>query len=83
MNQGGSMSITINLKLFALLQRFIPENASVYPIEDGVTVEDVIKRLGIPEGESKFAFVNNKKVEFDYVLQSGDTLGLFPYVTGG
>lgn len=77
------MGITINLKLFALLQRFKPENASEYPLAEGATVEDVIKRLGIPAGESKFAFVNNRAVEFDYVLQSGDTLGLFPYVTGG
>lgn len=77
------MAATINLKLFALLQRFIPENAPEYPIEEGMTVDDIIKKLGIPEGESKFAFVNAKKVEFDHVLQNGDTLGLFPYVTGG
>lgn len=77
------MTTTINLKLYALLQRFKPENAAEYPIVEGMTVADVIKRLGIPEGESKFAFVNNRTVEFNYVLQSGDTLGLFPYVTGG
>lgn len=77
------MSVTINLKLFALLQRFKPENAQEYPVDEGTTVNDIIKRLGIPEGESKFVFVNGKKAEFDYVLQNGDTLGLFPYVTGG
>lgn len=77
------MTIHINLKLFALLQRFIPENAAEYAITNGATVDDVIRQLGIPEGESKFAFVNNKKAEFTQVLHNGDTLGLFPYVTGG
>lgn len=77
------MAVTINLKLFALLQRFNPENARAYPVEEGATINDIIEKLGIPEGESKFAFVNDKKVEFDHVLQNGDTLGLFPYVTGG
>ena len=77
------MSITINLKLFALLQRFQPENWQAYSVEEGTTISNVICQLGIPEGESKFAFVNNKKAEFDYVLQNGDVLGLFPYVTGG
>lgn len=77
------MTITINLKLFALLQRFKPENAQAYPLAEGTTIDGVIEKLGIPEGESKFAFVNDKKVEFDHVLQNGDTLGLFPYVTGG
>lgn len=77
------MAITINLKLYALLQRFVPANAKEYSLDDGTTINDVIKILGIPEGETKFAFVNDKKVEFDHVLQNGDTLGMFPYVTGG
>lgn len=77
------MAIAINLKLFALLQRFIPENAREYPVAEGATIQDVVDGLNIPEGETKFAFVNGKKTEFDYVLQNGDTLGLFPYVTGG
>lgn len=77
------MDITINLKLFALLQRFMPKNASAYSVKAGATIDDVINELGIPEGETKFAFVNSKKAEFDYKLQNGDTLGLFPYVTGG
>lgn len=77
------MAIHINLKLFALLQRFIPVNTTEYAIDEGFTVNDVIRQLGIPEGESKFAFINNKKAEFTEVLKDGDTLGLFPYVTGG
>lgn len=77
------MTITINLKLFALLQRFIPENAREYQLEDGSTINDVVRKLNIPEGKARFAFVNDKKAEFDYVLKNGDILGLFPYVTGG
>ena len=77
------MTIHINLKLFALLQRFIPENAAEYAIEEGFSVNDVARQLGIPEGESKFAFINNKQADFTDILKDGDTLGLFPYVTGG
>lgn len=77
------MTIAINLKLFALLQRFNPQNAGAYVIEDGATVDDVIAKLGIPEGETKFVFINGKKADFGDTLQNGDTLGMFPYVTGG
>lgn len=77
------MTITINLKLFALLQRFKPENAQEFPVPDNATVNDVIAILGIPEGESKFVFINQKQAGFTDVLKDGDTLGLFPYVTGG
>jgi molybdopterin converting factor small subunit len=75
--------IHITLKLFATLAPYLPENADHFQIEDGRTVEDLIKALQLPADAVKLIFVNGRKQDNTYELKSGDRLGLFPPVGGG
>lgn len=44
---------------------------------------DLLTRLGVPEGEVKTAFVNNRCRDEDYQLRDGDRVAFFPPVAGG
>jgi molybdopterin converting factor small subunit len=73
----------IEIKCFATLARFAPEDAAAHPIREGETVAEVMARLGVDPADVKLIFINGIKVETDAVLTNGDRLGLFPAVGGG
>ena len=75
--------IQIEIKLFVTLAAYAPENAGNFTVQEGTTVEMLIRELTIPEETVKLIFVNGRKQDTAYVLQSGDRLGLFPPVGGG
>jgi molybdopterin converting factor small subunit len=72
----------ITIKLFATLRtgRFDIETLEFSP---GVTIDQVIKVLGIPEEEVTLIFVNGHHADIHDTLTDGDTIGLFPPVGGG
>jgi molybdopterin converting factor small subunit len=75
----------VNLKCFATLvdaESCNFDDSTVYELEDGQTVEDLIEVAGIEKENVKIAFVNSKKVGLDSVLSDGDHIGLAP-ATGG
>lgn len=73
----------IEIKLFATLAKFLPDNAEDYPIEDGETIRSLIKKLGIPEDDVTLMFVNSLRSDHDTKIQDKDRVGLFPPVGGG
>ncbi len=80
--------ITIEIKLFANLREYNPEEpgskgAFEYEIAEGSTVEDLYRELGIPEDHVKMNFVNNLKKSKDYELEQGDRVAVFPPIAGG
>jgi sulfur-carrier protein len=77
------MTITIDLKLFATLQKFTPPASNVHVVEAGTRVRTLVQQLGIPEAKAKLIFINGIKVTLDTVLNDGDRLGIFPPVGGG
>ena len=77
------MTETIDLRLFATLQKFVPENAGVFPITPGSTVRDVLEQINAPVEKAKLIFVNGLKKDLDTVLKDGDRVGVFPPVGGG
>lgn len=77
------MTETIDLRLFATLQKFIPENADAFPITPGSTVRDVLEQINVPLENAKLIFVNSLKKDLDAVLAGGDRVGVFPPVGGG
>lgn len=72
----------ITIKLFATLRtgRFNIETLEFSP---GVTIDQIIKVLGIPEEEVTLIFVNGHHADIYDTLADGDTIGLFPPVGGG
>jgi sulfur carrier protein ThiS len=77
----------IQVKLFASLSRFSPGGLPGTPfsveLKEGVTLQDLVKQLGIPAEETKVTFVNGIVQTLDYVLQPGDDTGIFPPIGGG
>ena len=77
------MTIAIDLKFFATLQKYSPPASDAYVVEAGTSVRTLVQQLGIPEEKAKIIFINSVKVTLDSVLQDGDRLGIFPPVGGG
>jgi molybdopterin converting factor small subunit len=77
------MNPTVELKLFATLNKYLPADADRFAINAGSSVFDVIKALQIPEKEAKLIFVNGSKGSLETVLKGGERIGIFPPVGGG
>ena len=78
-----SREIRIEVKLYATLAAHLPGEADRYPGKEGMTVLDLIDRLGIDPATVKLIFVNGVKKDPDEKLADGDRVGLFPPVGGG
>ena len=78
-----TMTISIDLKLFATLQQISPQASGAHVVETGTRVRTLVRELGIPETKAKLIFINSVKVSLDAVLKDGDRLGIFPPVGGG
>ena len=73
----------IELKLFATLAPYLPENSDNYPIDEGETIQSLIKKLGIPEKDVTLMFINSLRSSPDSEIADKDRVGLFPPVGGG
>jgi len=73
----------IELKLFATLVQFLPENSDEYPIDQGETVQSLLGKLGIPEEDVTLYFINAARAYLESEIKDGDRVGLFPPVGGG
>lgn len=77
----------VQVKLFATLSRFskglFPGTPFEIDIPENSTLQTLVDLLGLPEEETKVAFVNGLIRDMDYHLKSGDEIGLFPPIAGG
>ena len=76
-------SAHIQLKLFAGLAAFTPENSDRVPIQPGATVENILQELEIPTIKAHLIFINGMKKSLDSRLEGGERVGIFPPVAGG
>ena len=77
------MNFTIQIKLFASLTRYLPDNGDAFPIEPGETVQSVVQRLGIPLESARLIFVDGIKRDLSAALSGGERVAVFPPVGGG
>ena len=73
----------IQLKLFAALTPFLPEDSDRISIQPGVSVKEMLGRLGIPTVKAHLIFVNGVKKSLETRLNGGERVGIFPPVAGG
>jgi sulfur-carrier protein len=78
----------VTVKLFATLKEFAPvKGLSGTPftldVPDAATLGDIIEILKLPVAEVKIPFVNGIVKPFDWKLNPGDEIGIFPPVGGG
>jgi molybdopterin converting factor small subunit len=77
------MNVTIQIKLFASLARYLPDNRDAFPIEPGETVQSVVQRLGVPLESARLIFVDGVKRDLSTALSGGERVAVFPPVGGG
>jgi len=79
--------MTITVALYAGLARFLPSGAqgrkATVDVPDGAVVQDVIRRLGVPDDVLCIPVVHGTRVTAERVLRDGETLSLFPPLAGG
>ncbi|MDP6043440.1 MAG: MoaD/ThiS family protein [Dehalococcoidales bacterium] len=75
----------IEVRLYGKLRRFTdnqdPTRDSIIyiPVETGDTIEDIIRRIGIPPEEvGSTIFLNGRYVVLNRKVKDGDRLAIFP-----
>ena len=75
----------IEIHLYGRLRRFAneqdPTSDSVLhlPVKEGETIEDIVRRIGIPREElGRNIFLNGQISTLSREVKDGDRLGLFP-----
>jgi molybdopterin converting factor small subunit len=77
------MKTSIQIKLFASLVCFTPDNSDTFPIDPGLTVRSLALGLGIPLESARLIFVNGQKRDLTTTLSGGERVAIFPPVGGG
>lgn len=72
----------ITVKLFATLRNFGPAEQEMELAENS-TLEDLIKKLGLPDNIPLLKIVNGEHRSIHYNLKEGDEIALFPPIAGG
>lgn len=80
--------LAVEVRLYATFREYYPPEAEdgVYMHElkkEGETLKELVSKLNIPLNEIHLLIINGKQGDFDYQLQDGDRIGLFPPVGGG
>jgi len=75
----------ITVKLFANFRKYAPGDKNEFPltVDAQTTIGLVLEQLGIPAGVDRVILVNGCREKEDSTLGEGDTLTLFPPMTGG
>ena len=77
----------IELKLFASLAVYMPENTAggfcSMAVSEGTTIRELLEQLNVPLENVKLIFLNGIHAGLSQVLEDGDRLGVFPPVAGG
>lgn len=90
------IQMKLYVKLYATLARSVSESLlAQHPeglragsrleveLPEGSTLADLVDYLALPRKEIKVLFVNARSHDFDYRLESGDEVGIFPPIGGG
>lgn len=82
------MTMTIELRLYASLNRYMPEGSlshtpCLIDIEEGTTIRSLLEGLQVPMASVKTVFLNGIHTTGDTVPKDGDRVGVFPPVAGG
>lgn len=79
--------IRVNVKLFATLTRYFPDYDPRKGIDvemnEGVTVEDLLRTLDLSKNEAKSVFVNGISKKITDVINDQDQVKIFTLIVGG
>ncbi|MFZ0549060.1 MAG: Mut7-C RNAse domain-containing protein [Candidatus Promineifilaceae bacterium] len=76
---------TIQIRFYARLNKFLPpdkrQKSLLYPLNGPLTTKHMVEASGIPHTEVHLLIINGRPVTFDYQLQPGDRLAVYPEFT--
>jgi len=77
----------VEVKLFATLASYLPDagegSSALIEVPPGTTVDQVTRRLGIPDAMPRITLVNGRDAGPEQPLHDGDALSVFPPLAGG
>lgn len=76
-------SATIQLKFFASLTPFSPDETDRVHISPGTSVKKLLQQLEVPIENVHLIFINGVRKTLDTHLNGGERVGIFPPVAGG
>ena len=72
----------IHIRFYEELNDFIPEvnkkKRFLHHYTDRTSVKDLIESLGVPHTEVDLILINSKSVGFDYIINDGDDISVYP-----
>ena len=78
------MPVTIEIKLFASLKKYLPaDSARCCTVEPGTPLSVLFDQLCIPKDEVKLIFINGVKEDASVLLNGDERVGVFPPIGGG
>ena len=73
---------TSYFRFYAELNDFVPlekrQCTVAYPFDGPVSVKHMIEAAGIPHTEVELILANGESVGFDYLVQAGDRISVYP-----
>ena len=76
------MPVTVNFRFYEELNDFLAEadrkTEFVHGFKQAGSVKDAIEALGVPHTEVDLILANGQSVDFDYRLQNGDRISVYP-----
>jgi len=77
----------IEIRLFANLAKFLPPGSvnkrARISVEDGITVESLMNKLGIPINTNNIVMINGFHKDIKEKINEGDIVSIIPPVSGG
>jgi len=70
------------VKLFAALRSYGPDYQEL-ELQDNAVLEDIIRKLNLPEKTPLLKIVNGKFADLNQQLRDKDEIALFPPIAGG
>ena len=79
--------MSVLIKLSTSLRRHVPGYQPMpgLILDDaaGISLGELIARLGLPEKEVRVTMINGRHASWDRIINDGDRVGIFPAVGGG
>ena len=79
--------MTVSVKLFATLRKYLPEDAvnktAMLELGNEATAGDIISKLAIPDGHIHLILIDGKHASEDAALTDGAVVSFFPPIAGG
>ncbi len=77
--------IEVSVKLYSSLKRYSTnkDGTITISVKEGTTIEDILSKGGIIQGEAEIVRLNGKVLSEDSIIMQKSTIEVFPIFGGG